>query len=336
MPQHKNSTTRRTRYTLGPVGGLLVLILLFILSSQFKVPEGSAPEGVEAVPLPEAAGVADPLDVYFLDVGQGDSQLIRIPGESGYFNVLIDTGEYQYADGLTAYLQDLGVERIDVLVASHPHTDHMGCMNRIIERFDIGGLYMPLLPESKTPTSVGYEKLLDAANEKGLTINQLHEGSSIESPAGSQFQVMSPTVDADWEGANNYSAVIRLVYGSTSFLFTGDAEEASEKVILDAGYHLDSDVLKCGHHGSSSSTSEAFFRAVLPDYAVISCGKDNKYGHPHRETLALLKEAGIEYFRTDEDGTVLAESDGSSITFTKGLAPVLDRDEYKAAQKKAA
>lgn len=335
MPQRgTNQNYRRSRYTLGPVGGLLVLILLFFLSSRFNL-SGTAPEGVESVPLPESPG-AEPLQVYFLDVGQGDSQLIRIPGEAGYFNVLIDTGEYQYADGLTAYLEGLGVERVDALIATHPHTDHMGCMNRVIERFEIGGLYMPLLPEDKTPTSVGYEKLLDAASAKGLTISQLHEGSAIESPAGSQFQVMSPTVDADWEGANNYSAVIRLVYGETSFLFTGDAERESEEIILEAGYHLDSDVLKMGHHGSSTSTCEAFFQAVSPGHAVISCGEGNRYGHPHRETLAMLKEEGVPYYRTDQDGTILAQSDGAVITFTTGLDPVLDRDAYRAARKRAA
>ena len=332
MPQRNtNRNHRRSRYTLGPAGGLLVLVLLFFLSSRFNL--GPAPEGVESVPLPEDGG-AEPLQVYFLDVGQGDSQLVRIPGEAGYFNVLIDTGEYQYADGLTAYLESLGVSRIDALIASHPHTDHMGCMNRVIERFDIGGIYMPQMPEDKTPTSVGYEKLLDAASAKGLTVSPLHEGSAIESPAGSQFQVMSPQVDADWEGANNYSAVIRLVYGGTAFLFTGDAEQESEEIILEAGYHLDSDVLKMGHHGSSTSTSAAFFQAVSPEYAVISCGQDNRYGHPHRETLAMLNQRKTTYYRTDQDGTILAQSDGETIAFTTGLDSVLDRDAYQAAQTK--
>ena len=259
---------KRAKYTLGPVGGLVLLIVLFLLSSRINL--GGAPEGVNSVPLPE--GTADePLQVYFLDGGQGDSELIRIPGEAGYFNMLIDTGEYEYADGLTDYLKDLGIERLDALVCTHPHTDHMGCMARIVQRFEIGAVYMPLLPEDRTPTTTAYEKLLDAAEDKGLTINQLHEDAIIESPPGSQFQVMSPRVDADWEGANNYSAVIRLVYGQSSFLFTGDAEEESEEIILEDGYLLRSDVLKCGHHGSSTSTSDEFLEAVDPLYSVISC-----------------------------------------------------------------
>ena len=328
MPNYRKNRSSRPRfrrsYGLGPVGGLIVLVLLFLLSSRLNL-SGNAPEGVGSVPLPEG-GQGQSLQVYYLDVGQGDSQLIRIPGESGWFHVLIDTGEYQYADGLTDYLRDLGVERIDALVCSHPHTDHMGCMARIIQRFDIGALYMPQLPEDKTPTTTAYEKLLDAAEEKNLTINRLMEDASIESPAGSLFQVMAPRVDADWEGAKNYSAVIRLVYGETSFLFTGDAEAESEEVVLNDGYLLDSDVLKCGHHGSSSSTSHLFLAEVAPQFAVISCETGNRYGHPHRETLAALDAAGVTVYRTDEDGTVLAESNGNTIAWTTGLESVKGKE----------
>lgn len=317
---------RKPQYRLGPVAGLVLLIVLFLLSSRIKLSGGTAPEGVDSVPLPEAAR-EQPLQVYYLDVGQGDSELIRIPGEAGYFNMLIDTGEYQYADGLTDYLKGLGVERIDALVCSHPHTDHMGCMARIIQRFEIGAVYMPMMPEDRAPTTAAYEKLLEAALEKNLTINQLQEDASIESPAGSLFQVMSPRVNADWDDANNYSAVIRLVYGESSFLFTGDAEEDSEEIILEDGYMLRSDVLKCGHHGSSSSTSDKFLEAVDPLYAVISCGEGNRYGHPHRETIAKLQAGDVITYRTDEDGTILAESMGGSITFTTGLDSVKGKDD---------
>lgn len=304
----------------GPVAGLFLLAMLFILSSRMGPLGTDAPEDISQVPLPDNTDQG--LEVYFLDVGQGDSQLIRIPGEAGPFNVLIDTGEYAYADGLTAYLQDLEVEKIDALVCTHPHTDHMGCMARIIQRFDIGSLYMPLLPDDQTPTTRAYEKLLDAAEDKGLTIIRLHEDALLESPAGAQFQVMAPRMDADWEGANNYSAVLRLVYGETSFLFTGDAESESERMILDDGYGVGADVLKCGHHGSSSSTTKAFLSQVDPRYAVISCGLDNSYGHPHKEVLARLEKQGVTLYRTDQDGTVLAKSDGKEITFETGLPSV--------------
>ena len=271
----------------------------------------------------------DGLQVYFLDVGQGDSELIRIPAEGDYFNVLLDTGEYAYADGLTNYLRDLGVERIDALICSHPHTDHMGCMARIVQRFDIGSVYMPLLPEDQTPTTSAYEALLDRVLEKGLVITQLYADVPIDCPAGAEFQVMSPEKDAVWDDVNNYSAVIRLSYGETSFLFTGDAESDSEELILDAGYDLSADVLKVGHHGSSTSTSEPFLAAVDPRWAVISCGKDNSYGHPHRETRQLLGDwPGLTVYRTDQDGTVLAQSDGEQITFETGLPSVEERTDW--------
>lgn len=307
---------------LGPVAGLFLLAVLFILSSRLG-PGQNAPEDIDSVPLPESTGTeCDGLEVYYLNVGQGDSELIRIPGEAGYFDVLIDTGEYEYADGLTAYLQDLGVTEIDALVCSHPHTDHMGCMARIVQRFDIGNLYMPVLPEERTPTTRAYEKLLDAAEEKNVTLIRLHEDVLLESPAGAQFQVMSPRVDADWDDTNNYSAVIRLVYGETSFLFTGDAEKESEKIILEDGYGVSADVLKCGHHGSSSSTTKDFLKEVDPTWAILSCGVDNSYGHPHRETLEKLKKQNVTVYRTDQDGTILARSDGKNITFETGLPPV--------------
>ncbi len=314
---------KRAKYTLGPVGGLVLLIVLFLLSSRINL--GGAPEGVNSGSLLICAlllclRVSSGLAITMLDVGQGDSELIRIPGEAGYFNMLIDTGEYEYADGLTDYLKDLGIERLDALVCTHPHTDHMGCMARIVQRFEIGAVYMPLLPEDRTPTTTAYE-------DKGLTINQLHEDAIIESPPGSQFQVMSPRVDADWEGANNYSAVIRLVYGQSSFLFTGDAEEESEEIILEDGYLLRSDVLKCGHHGSSTSTSDEFLEAVDPLYAVISCETGNRYGHPHRETIEKLEDRDITAYRTDKDGTILAESTGGSISFTTGLESVKGKDD---------
>lgn len=321
-PQARN--TRRAR--LGPVAGLLLLAVLFILSSRFG-PQGSdAPEGITSVPLPEAPA-GEGLEVYFLDVGQGDSQLIRIPGEGGPFHMLIDTGEYEYADGLTDYLRGLGVQKLDALVCSHPHTDHMGCMARIVQRFEIGAVYMPRLPDEQTPTTSAYEALLNAIEKKGLRVKTLRAGTEIACPESASFAVSAPEKDAVWEDINNYSGVIRLTYGETSFLFTGDAEKQSEKVVLESGAELKADVLKCGHHGSSTSTSRKFLEAVDPDYGIISCGADNSYGHPHRETLESLEKAGVRIYRTDRDGTILVRSDGKQIAFETGLPSVEGREK---------
>lgn len=278
--------------------------------------------GAEAQTV-EAGG----LEVYFLDVGQGDSELIRIPDGEESFTALIDTGEYEYADGLTNTLRSLGVERIDALICSHPHTDHMGCMARIVQRFEIGAVYMPRLPDEQTPTTSAYEALLNAIEKKGLRVKPLRAGTEIACPEGASFAVSAPEKDAVWEDINNYSGVIRLTYGETSFLFTGDAEKQSEKVVLESGAELKADVLKCGHHGSSTSTSPKFLEAVDPDYGIISCGEDNSYGHPHRETLESLEKAGVRIYRTDRDGTILVRSDGKQIAFETGLPSVESREK---------
>lgn len=273
----------------------------------------------------ETSQTGETLQVYFLDVGQGDSQLIRVPEKDGWWNMLIDTGEYAYADGLTDSLRALGVERIDALVNTHQHTDHMGCMARIVQRFDIGAVYMPELPETQVPTTSAYTALLQRLEEKNLTAVPLCEGTVIDCPDTVKLTVVASDPNANWTGLNNYSGVIRLVWGSTSFLFTGDAEKESEQVMLYSGNELKADVLKVGHHGSSTSSSSGFLDAVDPQYAVISCGRDNPYGHPHRETRAALSERNIKTYRTDEDGTILAESDGSTVSFTTGLPSIVER-----------
>ena len=269
---------------------------------------------------------SEQLAVYFLDVGQGDSALVRIPNGDEPFDMLIDTGEYAYADGLTETLQALEVDRIDALICTHQHTDHMGCMARIVQRFEIGEIYMPKLPSDVVPTTSAYEALLNAIKEKSLRANALYRGAEIDCPAGASIEVLAPERDADWDDLNNYSGVLRLSFGDTVFLFTGDAESASEKLILHIGEPLFADVLKCGHHGSRTSTSAKFLKAVAPDYAVISCGTDNSYGHPHKEVLEKLDKLGVEIFRTDQDGTVLAVSDGETIRFTVGLPSVREKE----------
>lgn len=328
--RRKRSFYSRKKAGFGSLLAVLVLALFFLLAEQQGYFESPAVRDWSAAPGTTAQPGEAGLQVYFLDVGQGDCELIRIPNGDDAWNALIDTGEYEYADGLTSALRGLGVERIDALICSHPHTDHMGCMARMVQRFDVGAVYMPRVPDDQVPTTSAYEALLDALIKKDLTAVPLREGAEISCPAGAEFQVLAPRRDAEWEDLNNYSGVIRLTYGKTSFLFTGDAESASEKLILEdaeaGGWDLKSTVLKCGHHGSKTSSSANFLKAVDPLYAVISCGKDNSYGHPHEGTLEKLSKLGTRVYRTDEDGTVLAESDGKTVTFTTGLPSVGSTD----------
>ncbi|GAW92764.1 hydrolase [Calderihabitans maritimus] len=181
-------------------------------------------------------------------------------------------------------------------------------------------------------TTKTFEDLLLAIKGKGLKVTQAKAGVKLDVGPGIEAVMLAPN-NSSYDDLNNYSAVLKITYGSTSFLFTGDAEAESESEMLRTGYDLKADVLKVGHHGSSSSTTQAFLKAVSPKYAVISVGKDNKYGHPHTETLAKLAEAGIQVFRTDLQGTIVATSDGKTITFNKKASPAKERapDDSRAA-----
>ena len=252
------------------------------------------------------------LEVYFFDVGQGDSELIRLPGGE---NILIDAGTSSTEDELVGELRSLGAETLDLVVATHPHADHIGGMAAVIDAFDVRQVVMPRISESDTPTTKTYENLLQSIADKGLTITPAEPGDELLSSGGAVLTVLAPNGE-DYGDLNNYSVVLRLTYGEDSFLFTGDAEEASEEEMLSLDWPLTATVLKCGHHGSESSTSPAFLDGVSPQYAVISCGVDNDYGHPDAVTLEKLEAAGAEVFRTDLQGTILASTDGSGVTMT--------------------
>lgn len=273
----------------------VIVILGFLLGGQRVLEK-------PAVVQPEGS-----LAVSYIDVGQGDSTFILFPGGK---TALIDAGEANYADRVISYLEKKGCQTIDYLICTHPHSDHIGGMKQVLETFSVGEVYMPKVSH----TSRTYENLLQTIKRKGLSIKVAKAGVVIEPEAGVVITMAAPVLE-EYEELNDYSAVIHLSYGDTSFLFTGDAEVLSEGDMLQSGQPLAADVLKVGHHGSSTSTSEEFLRTVSPRYAVISCGEGNSYGHPHREILQLLQEWNVKLYRTDYDGTVVAYSDGKNITF---------------------
>ena len=252
------------------------------------------------------------LRVHFIDVGQGDSILIQ----AGEQAMLVDAGTNESGSVVTEYLRSLNITKLDYLIGTHPHEDHIGGLDDVIHSFEIGTVIMP----DVSHTTQTYEDVLDALLEKNLTVTAPHPGDSY-SIGDASFTVLSPSAEiaeqaAENDDLNNLSVGIRLVYGSNAFVLCGDAESDSEEAMVESGLDLKADVLKAGHHGSSTSTSDAFLAAVDPDYAVISCGKDNSYGHPHQETMDKLNAADISIFRTDEQSTVVAVSDGSSITWS--------------------
>ncbi len=246
------------------------------------------------------------LKAHFLDVGQGDSILIQFPNGQ---TMLIDAGTSEAGGSIVSYLKEQGINKINYLVATHPHADHIGGMAAVVQALAVEKVYMPRVSH----TIKSFENLLETIKAKGLKINRAKAGITIINKDGIKAGFTAPC-GSGYERPNNYSAVLKIQYGNTAFLLTGDAESVSEQEILDSGVDLKADVLKVGHHGSKSSTTQAFLSSVSPKYAVISAGADNSYGHPHQEILDRLKKAGVQTYRTDTQGTIIITSDGKTLT----------------------
>ena len=242
------------------------------------------------------------LYVHFIDVGQGDSILITTDDEA----MLIDTGESEYAQTVIDYLDSIGVTELTYAVATHPHSDHMGGMAKVINAIPIETFIAP----DAVNTSSAFDKMLTALEKNKLQITVPTLGETFKLGSATLTALVPQNIPS--EDLNNQSVVFRLDFGYTSLLLTGDAETAAEAEMLASGIDLDCDVLKVGHHGSRTSSSEAFLAAISPDLAIISCGKDNSYGHPHSEIVKRLKAQGIPFRQTDKEGTIILVSDGQS------------------------
>lgn len=332
MPQKRTGAGRRrqpqNKKTLSAVLSA-VIVLAAVLVYYFPELEtyltGEPNPSSSAPAQPTQSTGTDEADcaVYFLDVGQGDSILIQIGSN---YNMLIDASVREAGDTIESDLKALGVTSLNAVVATHPHADHIGSMKQIIEDYAIGTFYMPVVPDDQTPTTATYENMLDALLDKNVQTEQISTDTNIPAPENASFTVLSPEKGETFDNLNNYSAVLRFTYGNISFMLTGDAETEVEENILARETDITSNVLKCGHHGSSTSSSIDFLRAVTPAVAVISCGQDNKYGHPHHETLESLAELNCKVLRTDTDGTVAVTTDGNAYSVytwsaENGLSP---------------
>lgn len=245
--------------------------------------------------------------VHFINVGQGDSILI----EADEHYMLIDAGENNQGTTVVNYLKEQGVKKLDYVIGTHPHSDHIGGLDIVINSFDIGKVILPdIIHTTKT-----FEDVLDAIAENKLKITKAIVGTTY-SLGESSFTIVAPNA-SDYDELNDYSVGVKFTNGENSFLFTGDAEKLSEIQMLRNGIDLSADVLKLGHHGSSTSSHDNFMDEVDPDYAVISVGEDNSYGHPHKETLQILKDRKIKVYRTDKQNTIIFTSDGEKITVNK-------------------
>ena len=233
---------------------------------------------------------------YFVDVGQGDCTVIQ----SADATLMIDTGPSDAREALTADLQGLGVQRIDTLILTHPHADHDGSLGFLVDTYSIGTLYMPEYNDDEED----YGDLLRRATGSGTQIRYPAVGDQL-TVGDATTTVLSTGDPAQYpDDKNLWSIVTKIVDGGTSIIIMGDAEDINEYAMIDAGLDLDADILRVGHHGSNTSTSGALLDAVSPDVAVISCGANNSYEHPHQETLDALWDRGIVTYRTDLSGTI--------------------------------
>lgn len=245
------------------------------------------------------------LTISYLDVGQGDCSFIVLPnGES----ILIDAGNQSDGESIIEYIRESGITTLDYVVATHPHADHIGSMAQVISAFEVEKVYLP----KKAHTSKTFEDLLDTIKKKGLSITSAKGGAVLFDYGNLKAEFLAPCSDS-YENLNNYSAVLLLTYGDRRFLFMGDAEAESEAEILARNIDVSADLLKVGHHGSATSSTESFISAVNPSHAVISVGENNSYGHPDPAVLSLLENTAT-VWRTDERGTIIATCDGENIT----------------------
>lgn len=248
------------------------------------------------------AQAAGTLSVFYLDVGQGDSEFIELPGGK---TMLIDAGTSESGDYIIDFIHERGISKLDYVVATHPHADHIGGMADVLKAFSIGEIYMPdVTHDTKT-----FDRMLDAIEEKNITVKRAKAGISIFKDGSMNAELLAPCSDS-YEELNDYSAVVKLNYGSTSFLFMGDAEELSENEIQG---NVQCDVVKVGHHGSNTSSSPGFVSRTKAKYAVICAGRDNSYGLPKDKIISRWQNAGAEVLRTDIDGTISFTSDGRTV-----------------------
>ena len=245
--------------------------------------------------------------VHIIDVGQGDSIFIQTLEDK---RILIDAGDEEAEHTVYSYLKRRGVKKIDVLIATHPDTDHIGSMDYIIDKFKISHFYMP---DAKTDSEAFYN-LLDSCRDKNLKIEYLTKGDVLKIDSSTTMEILSPSTITD---KNNLNSIVSLLnYKGYEFLFTGDAEKENESEILSSCNLPDIEFLKAGHHGSSSSSTDEFIANLKPEAVAISCGYNNDYGHPHRSVLDTFRENGSVVYRTDKNGTLVFYCDENGI-FTK-------------------
>ena len=257
----------------------------------------------------------DPADkdgciVHFIDVGQGDSAIIS----AGGVNILIDAGESDRGDDVLLCIKELKINKLDYVIGTHAHSDHIGGLETVLSEIEVENIILSKPPKGFTAELKAYTELMEAAKKANTKHIPAKVGDSFDIGKG-RLSIIAP-ISNEYKNLNDLSIVTRFDFGETSFLFTGDAEAAAERDILESGANIDTDVIKIAHHGAGTSSCKEFLEAVSPEYAVIEVGIENTHGHPTPETITRLQSLDAEIYRTDLNGCITAFSDGKDISFT--------------------
>lgn len=249
---------------------------------------------------------------HFINVGQGSSVLLQ----SGKTGILVDAGEKEYGESVVRYIKSCGVETLDYVVATHPHTDHIGGLATVLKSFNVGAVIMPRLTAENTPTTKTYQNLLETIAERKIKLIAAKPENKY-SAGKISLEILGPVTQTD--DLNNMSVVCKADVNSTTFLLLADAEKPEMKSIMSLSPNLSCDVLLMGHHGSRTSLESSFLHSAAPNLAVISCGKGNSYDHPHKEVIDYLTKNNIRYYRTDKSGNiaVICSDNGYSVKTNK-------------------
>ena len=303
---------------------------VFMLLAALVVISGCGTSAGTTDATADDAHIEEQVTIKALDIGQGDALLIN----TGAQVILIDTGDNKYRDGehkgennnqLFEALEHEGITHIDKLIVTHAHADHIGNAANVIKKYPVGELIYNGIPSAGSP----FRSMLKAANGNGVTKTQVKAGDVLDFGKGVLFEVLSPTSELvakdtkeltanEKVNVNNESIVGRLTFGEFSMLFTGDAEKEIEKELVAryGGEKLNSKIYKVAHHGSHSSSSKSYVKAIKPEWAIISCGREKTYGHPHKEPMKLFKDMGINVMETDLNGTITITTDGKIYAVT--------------------
>ena len=286
----------------------IILLIIAVVSAVFVRFTGESDKVFEAVGLRNTElSDRDKMYVSFIDVGQGNCTLLKCGDKA----ILVDSGEVGAAQTVINYIKNQNIKTLDCVLVTHPHSDHMGAMTKLLYEFKIKDVIMPEIPEEIIPTSKTYEKFLVAVSENAENVIAAKPDETF-SYGEMKMEIFAPL--RDYDDLNDMSAVTRISYGDTSVMFTGDATATVEKDLLKKNIDYSATILNVGHHGSKTSTSESWLKAVDPEYAVICCGLNNDYGHPHQSVVNRLEEFGIKTYRTDLLGTIVFESNSKEFT----------------------